>query len=224
VIVVIVRTLNEERHIARFCEGYAWANLILVADGGSTDQTKEIAARFGNVKMRDFTERLELPGGGFMNPEPAHVNFLIDWAVTEGATWIVKDDCDCWPNPALKDKVWDLFRWATVEDAHGLMVTRLYMWGETEHFPRISEAGPALWAWRPDKVDCRVEESSPTFFDAILPGPDPDRCIKLQPPYVLLHYFEPDKKADRYKAWGKPQTPIEKSMYWPPEPLPAWAR
>jgi hypothetical protein len=98
------------------------------------------------------------------------------------------------------------------------------MWQKEEYLPKINEAGAALWAWCPDRVDCHTDESHVTFFDAVMPGPEAGRCLVLEPPYVCLHFFEPDKKAVRYAAWGKPQTPIEESIYWPPEPLPDWAR
>ena len=223
-IVTITKSLNEEANIANFCQGYRFSNLILVADGGSTDRTKEIAASFSNVKVRDFEQRIELPDGSFMNPEPAHVNFLIDWAVDEGADWIILDGCDCWPNAILKSKARDIFRDAWVEDKDGIMLLRLYMWQGDGYFPKINEAGVSLWAWRPARVDCHTDESQPTFFDAVMPGPDRDRCLVLNPPHVCLHFWDPTAKAVRYAAWGKPQTPIENSIYWPPEPLPGWAR
>jgi hypothetical protein len=45
-IFVVVRTRDEERRIAQFCEAYKDADMILVADGGSVDKTKEIASRY----------------------------------------------------------------------------------------------------------------------------------------------------------------------------------
>lgn len=219
-IVALVRTLNEERNIARFCEGYSFSDLILVADGGSVDRTKEIAAGFSNVRVRDFEGRN--PDG--TNPEPAHINFLINWALEVGASWIILDDCDCWPNALLKAKARDFFRYAWTEDKDGILLYRLYMWQGEQYFPKINDAGASLWAWRPDRVDCRMSEENATLFDTAMPGPDRDKCLILNPPYVCLHFWEPEEKAERYAAWGKPQTPIKNSMYWPPEPLPEWAR
>lgn len=223
-IVTLVRTLNEEANIAKFCEGYRFSNLILVADGGSTDRTKEIARGFNNVKVRDFEGRIEEENGTFRNPEPAHINFLVNWALEVGATWIILDDCDCWPNSILKAKARDFFRWAWTEDKDGILLYRLYMWQGEQYFPKINEAGPGLWAWRPDRVDCRMDESETTLFDTAMPGPDRDRCLILSPPHVCLHFWNPGAKAKRYEAWGKPQTPIEESIYWPPDQAPEWAR
>ena len=56
-VIVLARTLNEERNIARFCRCYARADAILVADGGSTDRTVDIARQFENVEVRQFRER-----------------------------------------------------------------------------------------------------------------------------------------------------------------------
>jgi len=223
-IVTITKSLNEAHNIASFCTGYAWTDLILIADGGSTDETKEIAQCFTNVRVRDFEQRVLLPDGSFMNPEPAHVNFLIDWAVEEKATWIILDGCDCWPNSKLKQDARRLFEQATKDDRDGIMLYRLYLWDNCQYFPKINEPGQAIWAWRPDRVDCHIDENELTFFDAVMPGPARDRCLILDYPYVCLHSFEPSKKAVRYESWGKPQTPIQDSIYWPPEPLPEWAK
>ena len=64
-IVVIVRTKNEGLNMGRFCTNYRdCADLILVADGGSEDHTVDIAKCFANVKVRDFTERIEFEVNG----------------------------------------------------------------------------------------------------------------------------------------------------------------
>ena len=86
-IVATCRTLNEEKNIERFCMSYTWVDKVLIADGGSTDRTKEIANLFYNVEVRDFSERVER-NGVWRNPHGKHINFLIDWAKEEGA-WIV---------------------------------------------------------------------------------------------------------------------------------------
>ena len=57
-VVVICRTRDETRNIARFCRAYAWADSILIADGGSTDTTLDIARQFKNVQVDLFTGRV----------------------------------------------------------------------------------------------------------------------------------------------------------------------
>ncbi|GAH78398.1 unnamed protein product, partial [marine sediment metagenome] len=42
-IMATTRTRNEEKNIARFVMSYQWADKVLIADGGSTDDTVKIA-------------------------------------------------------------------------------------------------------------------------------------------------------------------------------------
>lgn len=224
-IVCIARTLNEERYIGPFCKAYGFCDLILIADGGSDDRTVDIARTFANVKIRRFEGRVNLPDGSFMNPEPAHVNFLLDWAEQEHAPdWLVMDGVDCWPNHHLQRAARSLLEQAVQQDKDAALAYRLYLWGENEYLPKINEPGPALWAWRPDRIDCHTDESYTTFFDAVFPGPEPGRAYAITPPAVCLHHWEPESKACRYAAWGHPQTAIPGGIYWPPAPLPEWAR
>ena len=221
-IVVIVRTLNEETNIAEFCDGHKWADQILIADGGSTDNTKGIAGLFDNVKVRDFEQRHYLPNGLFMNPEPAHINYLIDWANCEGTDWIVLDDADSWPTPALQRDARKLIE-STYTDY--VMLTRLYLWGEDQYLPKINEGGgPCLWAWRAE-MGIRWADGL-TMFDTVAPIPNIGRALILEPPYADLHHFSRnyETKRARYAAWGHPQQPIEGGIYWPPEPLPEWTK
>lgn len=218
-IVVIVRTLNEEINIAEFCEGYSFADSILVADGGSTDSTRNIANLIENVRVRMFSERQYLPNGLFMNPEPAHINFLIDWAIDERADWIILDDCDDWPTPALQRNARAIFE---ETDESMVFIDRLYIWRETQYLPKCN-VSPALWAWNPHKIAIRWPEDGLTLFD--VPGPriDPAKARVLSAPYAGLHHFTRVDKRARYAAWGHPQTRLEGGIYWPPEPLPDWA-
>jgi glycosyltransferase involved in cell wall biosynthesis len=225
-IIVVTKTLNEEKNIAHFCNGFDWADKILIADGGSIDRTTEIASHFPNAYARDFDHRINMPDApeGFMNPEPEHLNFIIDWAVDEGADWIVLDGADCWPNPALRRDARELLE---ETDKAAVHLHRLYLWGQGEYFPKYN-VSTALWAWRPDLMDIRCEERGRTSFEARMLGIDPDRALHLEaPPYCALHYFAPDeetiqRKLKRYAAWGFPQKHPLKSMYAPPEPLPGW--
>ena len=60
-IVVIVRTRDEKLRIGKFCESYEDADLIIVGDGGSLDNTKEIAEGFDNTLVLDFLGRPKAP-------------------------------------------------------------------------------------------------------------------------------------------------------------------
>jgi len=228
-VIVLARTLNEERNIARFCRCYAQADAILVADGGSTDRTVEIARQFENVEVRHFRERTHYPGGVIFNPETQHINFLIDWAVREQSPdWLVNDDVDCIPTADLHRDMLGLLAAAL---APVVCAYRLYVWGERMYLPRMSLQGQSLWAWQPRlKSDIRGDESLPETqygFTGIPPAYTDGR-IDLAAPFCLLHYFAPSEAAYaermvQYAARGTPIVPIRETEYWPPEPLPVWA-
>lgn len=213
-IIAVTKTLNEERNIENFCRGYDFADAILIADGGSTDKTIELARRFDNVQVRDFSLRVELPDDpmGFMNPEPQHINFVIDWAKEEKADWICLDGADCWPNPRLNREARAIMEGVTEPMIY---VHRLYIWKYDEVFINLSKY-PSLWAWRPAKLDIRSEEpkGKHTCFDTRMIGAKGPRK-RLPVPYCCLHYFCPDEetvqmKLARYAAWGYPQLhPLE---------------
>lgn len=208
-IVVVTKSLNEEHNIERFCQGYSFADAILVADGGSTDKTVELAQQFGNVKVRNFPLKIDMPDApaGFMNPEPQHLNFCIDWAVEEKADWICLDGCDCWPNPKLHREARSIISNASEPM---IFVRRLYIWGQDEFFPSPSKY-TSLWAWRPVKLNIRSEEPPGAFtcFDTKMLGIEGPR-LELPAGCCCLHYFCPDEetvalKLKRYAAWGFPQ-------------------
>lgn len=224
-IVAVTKTLNEERNIARFCAGYDWCDAVLVADGGSCDRTAEIARGFPNVQVRTFDVRVPVDGPEpFMNPEPAHLNFIIDWAVAEEADWVILDGADTWPNPALKRDARTLMQDTGQAAVH---LHRLYLWGADRYFPKYN-VSHALWAWRPALIDIHCEERGISCFEARMLGIDPARALLLaMPPYCCLHNFAPDEetvqhKLARYAAWGHPQVHPLHGIYAPPVPLPEW--
>lgn len=228
-VIVLARTLNEEQNIARFCRCYAQADKILVADGGSTDRTVELAGQFENVEIRHFRERTQYPGSVIFNPETHHINFLIDWAVREQSPdWLVNDDVDCVPTAALHGDMFSLLAACSVPV---VCAYRLYVWGSQFYLPKMSLYGQSLWAWRPgDQSDIRGDESLPEIeygFTGV-PSRDSPKRVDLAAPFCLLHYFAPSeaeyaRKARRYAARGTPYKPIRETEYWPPEPLPTWA-
>jgi glycosyltransferase involved in cell wall biosynthesis len=194
-IAVLVRTLNESGRIGKFCTAYKDADAILVADGGSTDDTIDIARKFENVQIRNFTERTQLQNGYWRNPDSAHINFLIDWAHSLDFDWLIEDDCDCRPNYLLKKDYRKIFEAPGIDI---VMAPRFYLWLETKHFPHLVrpfpdhiEYTPSLWAWRssldlrtipnPPALDFSINGKFVTTFD-VVPN------LKLYPPYALLHH------------------------------------
>lgn len=230
-IVAILRTLNEERHIENFCNGYDWCDKILMADGGSTDRTVALASEFPNVEVRHFGQRVPLGiHGEFMNPEPAHVNFLVKWAESLNPTWIVFDDADSYPSPVLyqdaKGILEEVHRNVKRDGLVSVSVKRLYMWGSDYYFPKATQ-GWARWAWMPSFASYELPESVTSFFE--MKPRHPKSPLSLDaPPYALMHNFCPDqetarKRVEWYKAWGQDMTYMPESIYAPPEELPKWA-
>jgi len=224
-IVVVVRTKNETRNIARFCVAYKeCADLVLVADGGSEDDTVSIARRFENVKVRHFKERLEFPGGLWRNPHGKHMNFMFDWAIEEGANWIIYDDCDSVPTAALKENIRSIMTSAAYPI---LCADRLYIWGKDKYFPGLNKPWTPPYAWKPEAGIVACEEKP--LRCQLLNIPPRDERVTLQPPLCCLHYFCPDRetaqaKVDFYRAIGEQKNAEHPRVFGGPlEDLPEWA-
>jgi len=234
-ICVAVRTKDEEINIARFCESYTWADKILVADGGSRDDTIQIANSFKNVEVRNYDVFVEMQNGITRNPHGSHCNFLIDWAfIGESADWIIFDDCDCFPNKTVKE---DARKIMTETQKNYIFVTRLFLWKNEGHFPALAQplkAGnfePSIWAWRngtqlrfrSDRVS-REESHQELAF-----SPQENERLNLYPPYALLHSpWQTDemveKKLKFYRESGQIPTMLHPLEFGGSiEPLPEWA-
>ena len=148
-IISIVRARNEEEHIAMYCKHHDFADLILLADGGSVDDTIKIAKEFPNVKIRMFLPFVKLAEGHVRNPDWQHINFLIEWAEEEKADWIVMDDCDTNPNYLLRDEARMIIEQA---ERPYIKVVQIHLWGKDQYFPQLACPGdgnrwqPGIWA------------------------------------------------------------------------------
>ena len=150
-IIVTVRTRDEAHRIGQFCEAYREADKILVADGGSEDNTIEIAKSYPNVEVRNYTKRVQLDNGLWRNNDSDHANFLFRWAYSLKPDWVIFDDCDIRPNYLLKKFYRRIMETA---DEETILAVRVYLWGKDKHFPQLSsplgeEKGQgSLWARR----------------------------------------------------------------------------
>lgn len=221
-IVVTVRTKNEALNIERFCECYQWADSILVADGGSEDNTIDLALQFPNVKVIQFpwkivvNEKSEL----WRNPHGKHINLLIWAAKLEQADWIVFDDCDCVPNTVLQNDARDIL---AVSSYPAVFAYRVYIKGEDQYFPNANKPGQSIWAWRRE-VDIEAKD---TDMNHEIVG-IPKEGTKLEFPYALLHYFYPseevmNKKLELYRSYN-PSVNHPSTFLGGLEKLPEWAK
>jgi len=235
-IVVIVRTRDEERRIAQFCESYKDADLIIVGDGGSVDKTVEIARRFKNVEVLHFQGRTQMKKDHWRNNDSYHCNWLIEKAKMRHADWIIMDDCDCRPNYLLKQ---DYRRILKRTECDYVMAVRLYLWGLDQHFPLMAKPGKerkweaSLWAWRGNQ-DFWTVDLPPAFNFRIGELTVRDlrndaSTLELFPPYCLLHYSwdDPrrvDNKVRIYRESGLiPGQRHPLDFGGPLEPLPNFA-
>ena len=193
-IVIICRTRDEEHNIDRFIKSYWWADQILIADGGSEDNTIAIAQTYPNVCVRKFTERIPMDNKYWRNPQGDHINFLNDWAKEERADWIILDDCDCVPNKNLQEEGREILAECEFEFAYAV---RLYLWKTNKYFPQMSEpikkgkVETSLWAWK--------AYSQMTFLNTINtytfhPRPKLRERLNIYPPSCLLHFSLTDEK------------------------------
>lgn len=232
-IIATVRTRNEERNIGRFCEAYQTiADKIFVADGGSEDDTIEIAQSYPKVEVRPFEETFEAKDGSLLNPQGKHVNFLIEWAIEEGAEWIIFDDCDCVPNYLIREDARGILN-STKEPA--IYAHRVYFWGFDMIFPDMHGGGtkalenarlthklgvPAwtsLWAWRRETF-VQADEVDKWHLTMLshLHGQAArmrQQARHLRFPYCLMHFSwqTPQlakEKVDQYRSSGQQPTAL----------------
>jgi hypothetical protein len=193
-IVATVRTFNESKHIEQWCKSYSeFADVLLVADGGSTDNTLEIASKYPKVQIRNYDVKVQLKDGSFRNPDGPHVQFCVDWATEIGGDWIVHQDCDQRPNKFLKEDARDIL---STMDKDFLQVTQIFLWGKEQYFPLLSCPGgvwmQGLWAWRLS-TNLKIINNMPHYMFSLDGTTSTDinktgRELNIQPPYCFMHY------------------------------------
>jgi len=235
-IIATARSRNEEKHVRQYCEAYSeFADIILIADGGSEDDTVKIALEYPKVMVRDYPVQVQLRDGSFRNPDGDHIQFLVDWAIEIGGDWIVHQDMDQRPNKYLKQDAHEIMEQM---DEDFLQATQIFLWGKDQFFPDLSNQRgfwmPGLWAWRLS-INLKIIDAMPHYmfsFDGTNPIDinkiDQKRVRNLLPPYCYLHYGweTPESTWEHVNYYRK--TGLIENMQFPtgfggrPAPLLAW--
>ena len=204
-----------------------------MADGGSIDNTIEIAQSFPNVEIRHFTEKVQLDNGYWRNPDSSHANFLFEWAYSLNPDWIIYDDCDCRPNYLLKQDYRNIL---SVANYDFVMAVRIYLYENNQHFPLMAQpAGKweaSLWAWR-GNIDFWTVDAFPHYTFRIGDKNIADlnidaKTMNLYPPYCLLHCSwdteeNTEKKVKYHREFGlMPKDWHPKKFAGDPKPLEEW--
>jgi len=209
-----------------------------VADGGSEDNTIEIAKSFPNVEVRNFTGRTQLQAGYWRNNDSDHANFLFEWAREENPDWILYDDCDCRPNSLLKQ---DYRKLLEETDKRFVMAVRLYAsWKKGKHFPHMAKPGvgnmfweTSLYGWR-GHLDFKTVDIPPAYSFKVgnhdIVDLHQESILEIFPPHCLVHYSWDDKdkvdaKVKEYVESGLiPGMIGPENFAGPMENLPEWAK
>lgn len=237
-IVATTRTKNEEENIERFCRAYidtGLADLVLIADGGSDDDTVAIAESVPSVKVGEYSGQIfGVSGSNWRNPHGEQMNYVFDWATEEGADWIIFDDCDCSPNYLLKEQGRSLLE---NSDDRFAFAVRAYFWGKNQWFPGLSkdkdgEWMTSLWAWR-SGIGFRASEDDPWKHEFIKGGifpPTDEHRLDIFPPLALLHRPWPtEDKTEAKRAFymdiGQHPNMLRPTEFGGPlEGLPEWMK
>jgi len=203
-IVVIVRTHNEERNLNKFILAYYdWVDRILVYDDSSDDVEYLINAREqykDKVRLQFYDNELpRIEGDGVSRAEHyVQLNYMIAWAESLGATWIIHDDCDCVPVKELQELGREFLDLCHTDF---MFVTRYYLYKDQGYAPGMSPDA-SLWAWK-TSTGFRFKEvpGNPQTFD---PLPNYRVWNFHNTAYALLHRPWPDeetiqRKMDFYK-------------------------
>lgn len=228
-IITICRTKNEAKNIERFCHSYSqFSDLILIADGGSTDNTKQLAEQFDKVRIKDYEDRVTINNRTF-NPENAHINFLIDWAKDEQADWIFIDDCDSVPNYLLRR---DIKSHLYLTGKAQISAFHVYLWDDGNMwFPDMNNNGHPdwthVWAWQPHLLNIKGDTTR-LFVHLENTARDKDKLIEAFPNCLLHYSWNQDtikKKVENYNIIGLPMIePMIAEAYGQPKPIEPWMR
>lgn len=207
-IVVSTRCFNEEKNVLRFLRGYAFADHIVISEGGSTDSTMLLLRSQTVVPPEKITivpfRKQENIKGHLWNPDNPHINHSLMVANMLKPDWIIMDDMDCIPNYLLRRDARNVFETSSPQ----INAFRLYLWGENQYFPKMNGYFKvdytSLWAWRPSELNIHADETQK--HGTIVGMSDTPHCVWL--PNCLLHKsWNPEtiqSKLERYNTIGLP--------------------
>lgn len=206
-IIATCRVRDEEKNIERFLRTHQWADKILIADGGSTDRTIEIASAYPKTEVRNYDNKI-FRGNKWFNPVMPMINFLLDWAENEEhADWISFDDADCVPNVVMQKTVREF-----MENCSGdfILSNRVYVFGTTTYSIDMSLEARGwlggIWAWR-GGIGMRTDNVNSIHQTFSIK--DQSNACEMQHPACRLHYFcqtdeDIEKKLDLYRIFDTP--------------------
>ncbi len=222
-IIALIRTLNEADKIDACCQAYQFCDEILIADGGSTDGTIELALKYQKVMVRNYENKVQLNSGIWRNPDGPHLNFLYDWGRERGADWLISQDCDQRPNYYLKQNARSIME-TTTKDF--IMPVQIFLWGNALWFPNLSRSEQVkdhgrkvddkwlhgIWAHRAS-INLKVIDKMPHYefsldgTTSIRPPDETGNAEIVDPPNCYIHFGwetleETDAMIDYYKKSG----------------------
>lgn len=222
-IVVSTRTLNESDHVEGFMKSYSWADIIVVIDGGSTDDTVKKLLEYSKVKIYVSPYRVE-KNGYWHNPDNPNINYALQKGLDENPDFHILDDSDDFPNIELQKNARKIIEECQYPQINAF---RFYMWNKDHYYPKMNNYFDinytSIWGYYPNRMKIWADEN--VEHGTIL-GLTPNN-YKIELPNCLLHYSwnseTIDKKIKRYNAIGLPMNRLEE-FAGEMKPIEEWMR
>jgi len=208
-IVISTRTLNEGKNIDRFVNSYSWADIIIVIDGGSTDNTLDKLSKYRNVKIYDSPYK-NYKNGYWYNPDNPNINYALQMGLKENPFFHILDDFDDVPNINLQKNAIKIIENCKQPQINAF---RFYMWNNDHYYPKMNNYFDSdytsIWGYYPDRMKLTADE---TVEHGTLLGVTANN-YKIELPNCLLHYSwnseTIDEKIKRYNAIGLSMNRLE---------------